>query len=674
MKRFTLSLGVAFLSATAPAQEPVTTTTEQELSSPGDFNGDGLVDVALVDRASGEIRAGLQQANGTWSWISGSSGIDGASLLAVGPFLGNPGHVVAVASKEFNRIQLWNPIGNQQATWNQSGIGLGVLALHAPAGTPLLAVTDQNTAPAALLAHAFNSAGNAVDTVLPSTDGSPLAWGNPIQRRAGQNRRVAAMQGRRWICVSLDSPGTVLRSGLPDGSRFVTGRFASGQSESMAVFWKPGSSDIQISIHNSLALNSWSDGPNYAFAQPLHSLVVIDGQPPQLLALFDGGTNGALYTFANQTPSQVTQALTAPPGQPVTTAFSTGKGAFNLLNGPNGSSESSTHWTLEGATWKQDATTPIPPVSPTAGRANVFLFSAEPLVTPKAVLLNRQKQGDWSGQGGALSGNSRTIATERFVDPQQGLRPNGSATISDATARYALVNQLLPAASAASLVAGVGAPIGDIRFTPPPGRYPDINAARGERLSISLTPTKVGEEIFYRSGGQGAWTLYAEPVELAASTTLQAYSKPLGGKPGHLRNATYTFVGRPTDLAAPPSVDADQNGLADAWETAFAQHDPNADTDGDGANALAEQNAGTDPQDPASRPVIDNPRRILSLSTATGPDGPILRLDWTADAGPIVLQSSPDLLTWSDVVPQPNVRSYEILIQTTRLFFRLREP
>jgi hypothetical protein len=674
MKRFVLIFGAALLSVVASAQEPVTTFTEQELSSPGDFNVDGRLDVALVDRASGEVRIGLQQANGSWNWSSSSSGVDGASLLAVGPFFGGTAHAVAVASTAWNRIQLWSPGNNQRATWYQPGLGLSVLAAHASAGAPLLAVTDQNGPPASVVAHALNTAGASVNTAVAASTDVSLAWGNPIVRRVGQARRVAAMRAGDWIGVSPDGAGTVFRTGLPEGSRFVTGRFVAGNADSMAVFWKPGSADVQISSHNGVGGSVWSDGADYAFPQPVVSLVVIDADPQQLLVIFEGATSAALYSFEGGTPSRLEQSLTAAGGEVFTTAVSSGTGSLGLLHGAGGRSQAITRWTLSGGVWTEGATTALPAIPSTAGRANVFFFSAEPLVNPKATLINRERQGDWSSQGGQLSGNSRSIASERFVNAEQGLRPNGSVTVSDPTARFALVNQLLPDASAASLTAGVGAPIGDVTFSPPAGQYPTLNPEGDARLSVTLSATRSGESVLFRKDRQSAWQVANAPIELTGPTALQAYAIPPGGKPGLLRTASYTFSPRPSDIASNPGVDADQNGLADAWELAFGQFDPNADTDGDGANALTEQNAGTDPLDPLSRPSIDNPQRIISLSTSTGPDGPVLRLDWPADAGAIVLQSSPDLITWTDVVPQPVGRSYELLIQDSRLFFRLRAP
>lgn len=57
----------------------------------------------------------------------------------------------------------------------------------------------------------------------------------------------------------------------------------------------------------------------------------------------------------------------------------------------------------------------------------------------------------------------------------------------------------------------------------------------------------------------------------------------------------------------PPGLDADGNGLEDAWERRFFGRvgvDPNGDDDGDGFTNLAEFRAGTTPTDAAARPAI----------------------------------------------------------------------
>ena len=71
-------------------------------------------------------------------------------------------------------------------------------------------------------------------------------------------------------------------------------------------------------------------------------------------------------------------------------------------------------------------------------------------------------------------------------------------------------------------------------------------------------------------------------------------------------NATELDNGSAPNNRASLSTDTDGDGLADAWEMShFSQlgHNAGADPDGDGFGDLQEQDAGTNPADPASRPA-----------------------------------------------------------------------
>ena len=65
---FLASLTTLTLLATGQAQQlPFALETDTELSSAGDFNGDGLSDLVLVDRATGSYRVLAQAADGTFA-------------------------------------------------------------------------------------------------------------------------------------------------------------------------------------------------------------------------------------------------------------------------------------------------------------------------------------------------------------------------------------------------------------------------------------------------------------------------------------------------------------------------------------------------------------------------------------------------------------------------------
>jgi hypothetical protein len=115
-------------------------------------------------------------------------------------------------------------------------------------------------------------------------------------------------------------------------------------------------------------------------------------------------------------------------------------------------------------------------------------------------------------------------------------------------------------------------------------------------------------------------------------------------------------------------VDADLDGLSDAWERAFGISDPNADTDGDGFNAITEQNAGTDPLDSNSHPAASETAVIAVASVENG----IITLQWTAGLVGWVFETSTDLVTWSPLDPQPTGNTWSEAIAGGKKFYRLR--
>ena len=75
-------------------------------------------------------------------------------------------------------------------------------------------------------------------------------------------------------------------------------------------------------------------------------------------------------------------------------------------------------------------------------------------------------------------------------------------------------------------------------------------------------------------------------------------------------------------VTAPP--DTNSNGLPDAWETRYGVLDPNADSDGDGQNNLAEYYANTDPTNSASS--------LRVIGAASQPNGDVI-LTWSSVGG-----------------------------------------
>jgi hypothetical protein len=123
-------------------------------------------------------------------------------------------------------------------------------------------------------------------------------------------------------------------------------------------------------------------------------------------------------------------------------------------------------------------------------------------------------------------------------------------------------------------------------------------------------------------------------------------------------------------------LDTDHDGLPDPWEAAFGLGTNNAadatgDADGDGLTNLQEYNAGTNPNDSASR---------LRLTASRLADALVLRFDAVSNTT-YTIQSREELLTgaWSDLfrwVARPNsspVALTNSLVASAR-FYRLLTP
>ncbi len=307
----------------------------------------------------------------------------------------------------------------------------------------------------------------------------------------------------------------------------------------------------------------------------------------------------------------------------------------------------------------------LPPLPARSGHPNLFYFDLDPFLAADARYVGSLGVFDWS------TATPTGVVGETDRGASDGLGAIGSVAPFP-LGPVVLGNQLLPAASVGSF-GPVSAPVRDaVQFQPPSGVY--SLPASGAPFRITLRGPGPEHAVRARWSGNDAWRdLDANPsAQLSGNATLLAYAVHRAtGATTPIFSATYSFDA-PPPLAPASATDGDGDGLSDAWQRLFGVADPRSDADGDGADALAEHRAGTDPFDPASRPGIVEPT-LPALVFEGVRDGRI-QLRWPPEASGWTLEVSGDLAGWSLADPPAAGNAWSEPLAAGHRFYRLRRP
>lgn len=686
---------------------PVTHLTAKKLSFAIDLNADTRTDAIVVDRVTGSFITGISDVSGVVTWTEpADTGLTEIEAGALAHFINSSTWSLALTSSSFNRVQ-YVPLDGSELP---SSVGL---AFPEPKALCMLDAGGMITS----FITGFRKSGG-IDVPLVATNSSfptPTLWQSALlganPRRA--NPVYTFQSGLAAVGIAVDAaagPGARLQFFNADiGSASLAGEFGGLPAD---VAWTSGllNFDLDQTTQNyrSTTILAWSpndsllrtarltdvdtvnnvpfagltlvSGTTFNLARLIREIYVLDGPTPRLLVVWADVAGGAsIFEFDGTHAPTLVESLNLDSLSLDAVLPMVNDGDFLLLGNRSGvPTYDRMHW--NGSSYVRTATGPLPQTPRTPLYSNIIAFNGEPFVNPDAFEVQRRRIKDWTSAATLNMGSAQVTA---LADNGAliGLGGASSSTVSvpfDAT--HALPSQLDAASSLAILsnrtISSNSLPT--VKISPPGGSY------SGSSLTINLTST---DALIFYSLNDGPWqtlgNFFATDhlITINASTTLRTYaSKPFGGfggRPsgqGAIITASYTLSTLPP-VQEQPTVDDNHNGLSDAWENLTGISQPGEDDDGDGFLNLAEHNSGTDPFNANDHPSITTTAPDFEVVDGAGPA--LKNLRWSAHDTAIVLQSSPDLTTWTVVTQNIRTEGAEKVFDLPlnsfpRRFYRLR--
>ena len=587
--------------------------TAQELSTTGDFDGDGLEDVLVVDRETGYYRLGYGDAGSQLIWSDvRASGVEAVQGLTVGRLINPAYDAFAITSPSNNRVHIIaaddrNVTGIPQQAY-LDGTGPNALLAADLGGSSLddlLIGSVWNDLPNTSQIHDLQNTGSSF-TTLANHNIDPPARANKVLLQSGGTWDHAALilRGsgsdsiRLYDITGGFNPATPTASlgGLPQDVDYTYG-FFNGGSHPHFVFFVPGTASIRVRP-------ILPSGPNYNFGaetvyavpNPIDTIYTLPnpGNPDRLIILFNQGATASVYNFSGGAAPSLLQNLS-----PVTLgdrfigAPARSNGQIVLLNADQDGTRTANAQVLSnsGASYTATQSWELPPANPGVAAATVLLFNGEPFVDANANLVRAMQAGQWSTDID-LSGSNVQTTTETYQGSSDGL---GNPVSINLGAKMAGENHSLPSQYSGniaihSFVGAGGVRLPDFSIAPAGGNFD-----QAVQVDFQPTPPTSPATLFYRING-GAWTAYTGPFYLFQDASVDYYAL-VSGQQTIVRHADYHFLFNADQL------DSDADGIPDYVEIA-SNLDPDGgiDSDGDGFSDLEELILGSDPTDDGDTP------------------------------------------------------------------------
>jgi formylglycine-generating enzyme required for sulfatase activity len=311
--------------------------TEREIVGTGDFDGNGLTDVVIVDRASGKYRLGYQGSDGTFNWVNYRlSGVKDVTGMTAGRLFEAQKDALMFTAADANLVTLAdaaNPGATPKAepiTFESLGpSAIVAVDLGGAGNTPLDDV---------LVASIYNDPTPNKLTLLRNPDGKNYAVFAEASAKAQlvHANRIALVAGSRscLAAITTGDAGDAFRlgdfstgkevilaeaAGLPKGSDYVLGNFGAAPLP-VVIVYQHGEKTIQARSMQEAGGGKYQFGEPKSFdlAKPIKLLACVPkDKGAQLLAVFGKGESAEIYSFDGASAPVLVQAITPQQGDAV---------------------------------------------------------------------------------------------------------------------------------------------------------------------------------------------------------------------------------------------------------------------------------------------------------------------------------------------------------------------
>jgi formylglycine-generating enzyme required for sulfatase activity len=291
--------------------------TSREFFGRGDFDGDGRLDIVIVDKETGKYRLGYQLVTGTLTWVDNRpSGMKGITGFSIGKLLTNNLDALAFTAPDANQITMVDvssPTSSSRPVTIPFTAALGPnMVLAAEAGGnrnnnlhdlyvgSIYNSPDQNQV--TLLRNDGSGFPRLAEAILPA----PASRGNRVTLKAGQpevaclllnDANNAIFRSENLTSDKIVSVITV--SNLPAGSDYAVGNFRHGPLSEF-LFYKPGSPNLTVrSVEESTPGKfDLSKANDFDLGQPIRRVITLDEAAGQKLCIiFGDGEQAGVFEF-----------------------------------------------------------------------------------------------------------------------------------------------------------------------------------------------------------------------------------------------------------------------------------------------------------------------------------------------------------------------------------------